>query len=195
MTELTVKSFASPEVSIREILRYAKAREDDANTIKLLNECLEEALPKLTYKTVHAELEVSINGNTCDIGGIIIHSAALSKKLSGVKRAILVTATVGFGIDRLTAKYSRTSPTKALLMQAIGTERVEALLDALTDEIRKDCKKLLPRFSVGYADAALEAQRAITERLNTAKTVGVFLSDSLIMTPTKSVTAIIGIDV
>ncbi len=195
MTGLTVKSFAPPEVNKKEILRYAKARVDDIKTLGLLKECLEEALPKLTYKAVYTALDVNIEGDTVDIGGIIIRSAALSKNLSGIRRAILVAATVGLGIDRLTAKYSRTSPTKALIMQAIGAERVEALLDTLTDEIEKEYKKLRPRFSVGYADAPIEAQRAITERLDTAKTVGVFLSGSLIMTPTKSVTAIIGIDV
>ena len=195
MTELTVKAFAPPEVNEREILRYAKAREDDIKTLELLRECLEEALPKLTYKTVYTALDVKIEGDTADIGGIIIRSAALSKRLSGTRRAILVTATVGLGIDRLTAKYSRTSPTKALIMQAIGAERVEALLDTLTDGLKEEYEKLRPRFSVGYADAPIEAQRAITERLDTARTVGVFLSESLIMTPSKSVTAIIGIDV
>jgi cobalamin-dependent methionine synthase I len=92
------------------------------------------------------------------------------------------------------AKYSRSKPTRALIMQAIGTERVEALLDMLTEELKKEYGKLRPRFSVGYGDAPLAAQREITARLDTARQIGVSLSDSLIMTPTKSVTAIIGID-
>ena len=194
MTDFKVKSYDEPKVNIREILRYAKSGSDDKETEALVRECLTEALPRLSYKTVHLVLDVTVVADTCNIGGIIIHSTSLAKNLSGVKKAILTTATVGLGIDRLTAKYSRTSPTKALIMQAIGTERVEAVLDELTKELEAEYERLRPRFSVGYGDAPLTVQKEITERLDTGKTVGVFLSESFIMTPTKSVTAIIGIE-
>ncbi len=194
MSVLTVKSFTEPEVNMREILRYAKSGTDDTETARLVENCLAEALPKLTYKAVYTVANVLVTDSECNIDGIVIRSIALAKNLSGARRAVLVCATVGLGIDRLVARYTRSRPTRALIMQAIGAERVEAVLDALTEELEKKYGRLRPRFSVGYGDAPLEAQREMTERLDTAKTIGVSLSDNLIMTPTKSVTAIIGID-
>jgi hypothetical protein len=195
MTGLTVKSFPAPDVNVREVLRYARADKNDDRTKKLIDECLDEALPRLSYKTVYAKLRAETVGNECRLGSIIINSSALAKCLSGVNEIILVTATVGLEMDRLIAKYSRTSPAKALIMQAIGAERVESLLDELTRELTEEYGSLRPRFSVGYGDAPLSAQKEITNALDTARTVGVFLSDTCILTPTKSVTDIIGIDI
>ena len=179
---------------MREILRYARSGADDSETVRLIEGCLAEALPQLSYKAVYTVETVTVSEEECNIGGIVIRSSSLAKNLSGARRAVLVCATVGLGQDRLIAKYSRTQPTRALIMQAIGAERVEAVLDALTDELEKEYGVLRPRFSVGYGDAPLTAQREITERLDTARRIGVSLSDSLILTPTKSVTAIIGAD-
>ena len=52
---------------------------------------------------------------------------------------------------------------------------------------------LRPRFSPGYGDFALESQREIFPRLACEKRIGVTLTDSLLMTPFKSVTAVIGV--
>ena len=194
MSVLTVRSFSEPEVSLSEILRYARSAKDDTETARLALDCLKEALPRLSYRAVYTVERVTVTGDECNIGGILIRSSALAKNLSGVSRAVLVCATVGLGIDRLVMKYSRSRPTRALIMQAIGAERVEAVLDALSEELEAEYGGLRPRFSVGYGDAPLEAQREITERLETAKRIGVSLSESMIMTPTKSVSAIIGID-
>lgn len=194
MSVLTVRSLPAPEVSMREILRYARSAADDTETVRLALDCLDEVLPTLSYRAVYTVEDVTVTGEVCDIGGIRIRSAALAKNLSGVSRAVLVCATVGLGPDRLVMKYSRSRPVRALIMQAIGAERVEAVLDALTEELNGEYGALRPRFSVGYGDAPLESQREITERLETAKRIGVSLSESMIMTPTKSVSAIIGID-
>lgn len=194
MSVLTVRSLPAPEVSMREILRYARSAADDTETVRLALDCLDEVLPTLSYRAVYTVEDVTVTGEVCDIGGIRIRSAALAKNLSGVSRAVLVCATVGLGPDRLVMKYSRSRPARALIMQAIGAERVEAVLDALTEELKGEYGALRPRFSVGYGDAPLESQREITERLETAKRIGVSLSESMIMTPTKSVSAIIGID-
>ena len=49
-----------------------------------------------------------------------------------------------------------------------------------------------PRFSPGYGDFSLEHQKEITSILNTPKTIGLTVTDTLILAPAKSVTAIIG---
>ena len=56
-------------------------------------------------------------------------SADLARYLGGCRRVVLFAATVGVAPDRLIQRYSRVSPSKALVMQAVGAERVEALCD------------------------------------------------------------------
>jgi len=50
------------------------------------------------------------------------------------------------------------------------------------------------RFSPGYGDYPLEKQREVVKILNTEKKLGLSLTDSLLLNPTKSVTAVIGLN-
>ncbi len=50
-----------------------------------------------------------------------------------------------------------------------------------------------PRFSPGYGDLTLLAQKDIFAVLDCGKRIGLTLNDSLLMSPSKSVTAFVGI--
>jgi len=52
---------------------------------------------------------------------------------------------------------------------------------------------LKPRFSPGYGDLPLETQREIFDVLDCSRRIGLMLNDSLLMSPTKSVTAFVGV--
>ena len=51
----------------------------------------------------------------------------------------------------------------------------------------------MTRDSPGYGDFPLEAQREILVILDTPRKIGVSLTDSLLMVPSKSVSAVIGV--
>ena len=84
-------------------------------------------------------------------------------------------------------------------MQAIGSERVESRCVAFEGEIKDELREargeisFRPRFSPGYGDLSLELQRDIFRLLDCQRQIGVTLGDSLLMSPSKSVTAIIGV--
>jgi cobalamin-dependent methionine synthase I len=52
--------------------------------------------------------------------------------------------------------------------------------------------RLVSRYSPGYGDLPLEMQREIIRALDCGRTIGVTLTESLLMQPSKSVTAVIG---
>ena len=89
-------------------------------------------------------------------------------------------------------KYSKISPVKALIFQAIGAERIEKLCDVFCKDIAKE-RKTKPRFSPGFGDLPLTIQKDIFAALDCGKNIGLSLTDSMLMSPTKSVTAIVGI--
>ena len=53
--------------------------------------------------------------------------------------------------------------------------------------------QLRPRFSPGYGDLPLELQKDVFRVLDCPRKIGLSLNESLLMSPSKSVTAIIGI--
>lgn len=188
------KTYIEPPFCEKEILRYAGCRGEREEISVLLKECIDEVKDKLAYKVCYRELSIKTVGDTCDFEVFSVHSEKLARNLKGCEKVILFAATVGVEIDRLIGKYGRLSPTKALLFQAIGAERIEALCDAFCADIKKEYNTgLEPRFSPGYGDLPLSAQKNIFAVLDPERRIGLTLNSSLLMSPSKSVTAIVGL--
>lgn len=191
------KSYEEPPVNRREILRYMRCNDSDSGIDKLLDECLDEILQALSYKVCWRIFPLKETENGLDLGFMQTESSGLIRNLHGCEGFVLFAATIGLGADRLIAKYGRVSPVKALCIQAIGAERIESLCDEFCEGLRQKYDAMgfaiRPRFSPGYGDFPLEAQRDVFRALDCHRKIGLSLNDSLLMSPSKSVSAIVGI--
>lgn len=189
---MNVKIYTSneiPPVNRSEALRYAGGACVSAEQNTIFDSCLSELERELTYKVVWEEYPVTYSGDTLDLTFSRTASRDLIKNLQGSEKIVLFAATVGIAPDRLSLKYSRISPTRSLFIEAIANERIEALCDTFCAQL----ENARPRFSPGYGDLPLELQRKIIGVLDTGRKIGLTLNSSLLMTPTKSVTGIVGI--
>ena len=194
MSIVLTKTFNDLPFCEKEILRYAGCKKPNADIDKLLNLCIKEAENCFTYKVCYTQLDLNVVDNVCDFGLFKVESKGLSANLKNCKRVLLGGATVGVGVDRIISKYSRISPSKAVMFQAIGTERIEKLCDAFCEVFEKENGVFLkPRFSPGYSDLSLSVQKDIFKILDCSKRIGLSLNDSLLMSPSKSVTFFAGI--
>ena len=191
------KSYSAPPIDKIEALRYAGVRGDAPEISALLDECISEAMAHLSYKLCYAYYPISRDGGRVNLGFAEVCSDRLAAHLDGCHGVILLAATIGISFDRLVAKEIKVSPTKALLLDGLGAERIEALCDLFCREeaevLAKSGKTLTSRFSAGYGDLPLDLQKSIFAALDCKKNIGLTLNDSLLMSPQKSVTAIIGI--
>ena len=174
-----VKTLSAPEINRREVLRYAGVKETNSEIEDLLNSCIAEAENSFSYKVCYTELEKD---------SLPTEISSLSF-LRDCKKAVIFAATVGLEIDRLIAKYGVISPSRALIFQALGAERIEALCDAFCNEFNSAGR----RYSPGYGSFILENQNYIFSALNPSHHIGLTLNSSLLMSPSKSVTAIFGL--
>lgn len=197
MNLATTCNYDEPEFNIKEILRYSGTKETNDEIDALLNECIAEAKNKLSYKVCYSSFPVKFTDEYIDLGFTKTTSKNLRTNLENCKSIILFAATIGIQLDRLISKYNITSPSKAIMLQALGSERVESLCNAfnkdIADKMSLENKTLAPRFSPGYGDLPLELQTDIFKALNCTSKIGINLNSNLFMTPSKSVTAIIGI--
>ena len=186
-----------PLVCRSEILRYAGVRGEAPELSAMLDECLAEALPRLCYKVCYAEVATDIVDDSVDLGFCALPSRTLARALSGCERTVVFAATVGLELDRLIARGGVCSPAKALLLDAIGAERVEALCDALCEQLSGVYAArglvLRPRVSAGYGDIPLSLQRDIFALLQPSGHIGLALNEGGLMSPSKSVTAFVGL--
>lgn len=197
MSTVFVKEFTAPPINRHEILRYMGCRESSVETDALIDRSLALCEEIFSYKICFAEYEIHIDHSLCDLGFAKIESLDLSKCLSNCEKIVIFGATVGLSIDRLILRYGKSEPSLSVCLQAIGAERIEALCDSFCHEIQKQCaaegKRSRPRFSAGYGDLPIAFQREIFDILDCSRRIGLTLNDSFMMSPTKSVTAIIGI--
>ncbi len=196
---LTVMNFAPPPFRAKEALRYAghKTKDLPPAVRTLMEDCLAEAEGSLSFSVCYDRVAAVRQNGVLRIGDLETASKAVAAALRGCDEVLLFAATVGAGMDRLTRRYERLSPARALMLQGIGAERVESLCDlfcaAFGERLAAEGKALLPRVSPGYGDIPMEMQRDFFRALDLTRRLGVTLGDDLLMTPTKSVTALAGI--
>lgn len=176
----------------RELLRYLghHGQEIPENVEAVIGECKRElelaAVPKAYWR------EYPLPTGNHELG-----SRSLERNLKDCEAVLLFAATLGSRVDVLLQRYSRIQVSKAVVMQAAAVAMLETFCDeqneALREQYRRKERYLRPRFSPGYGDFPLECQREIFTALELNKRVGIMLTDSLLMTPSKSVTAVIGI--
>ncbi len=184
-----------PPLRRKEILRYMGCKVEDEQTSKLVDEALALCRGAMTPRICFAEFEIAEKDGSLDLGFAVTQSRDLAKNLCGCKKAIVFCATVGHGIDRLIVRHSRLSPSVALCLQSIGAEAIEAVCGDFCAYLEDEYGySLRPRFSAGYGDLPLTLQRDIFRALGCERKIGVTLNESLLMSPTKSVSAIIGIE-
>ena len=109
-----------------------------------------------------------------------------------------MASTIGAGIDKLIRRYERTNPALGMFMQGLGAERVESLTDTFNKEVHEAATKMgykdHARFSPGFGDVPVSVQKEFLDSLDAGRRMGILLSESYLMSPSKSVTAIIGLE-
>ena len=183
-------------VNYGEVARYSGAKGIDGDLAALIGSCVREtqALNAVKFSTCYAITPCAVNADIADFTAFKVKSKDLAKNLRGAGRALIFACTVGIGIDRLIKKYADTSPSRSLIFHALGAERVESFIGKFLCDFKAENRvSLTPRFSSGYGDLALETQRDIFRLLQPEKRLGLTLNGSLLMSPSKSVTAIAGI--
>ena len=115
--------------------------------------------------------------------------------LEGCSRAAVMCATLGAGVDRLLRVSQIADMSRAVVLDS----RAAAAIEQVCDEVERRIADGFPgqyltfRFGPGYGDYPLSTQKHLLRLLDAPRKIGLSLNDSLLLTPTKSVTAVIGL--
>ncbi len=191
-TVISISEVKALKINTNEVLRYLRINNKNEDLLVFLDECKELVYKNANPRGVFIKTDISVFDSTVDFGFDIVQSKSLAKNLNGCKEAYAFVATLGIEIDRLFQRYLRIEPSKAAVCDAIASSLVESFCDYINEYLRANTV-LQPRFSPGYGDYNIEHQRMLLNVLDASKRVGIALTDSHMMVPTKSVSAIIGI--
>lgn len=183
-----------------EALRYMGYKggaQPDATIEGALARCFAALESAAAFADTQRAFPLALAGNAVELAGLCIQSESLAAHLEGCKEALLYAATLGAEVDRLMRRASSTHVGDAVVLQACAAALLEQLVDeslwAAAAPYAARQLFLRPRYSPGYGDFSLEHQRGILAVLDAGRRIGLGCTQHSMLTPTKSVTAIIGI--
>ena len=186
------------QIHTDEVLRYMGTPPDkaDASLRALVDRCAREVLtavrPRWAYRTFDLTPEEEGVRLSC---GLLLPGQDLKRHLKDCRRAVLFCATLSAQADALIRRAESGDMLRALALDCCATAAVEELCD----QIEGDLQSQFPgcffpfRYSPGYGDLPLTLQEPLLNLLDAPRKVGLCASSSHILTPRKSVTAILGI--
>ena len=174
----------------RYLTRGREATEELLRSLRETGDALERAVtPRLTYLVLRRTPE------GCE--GIALPGEDVRALLKDADRVIAAACTLG----EAAARFIR----RAFALDAAGGVMADACASALADgemarfekemtlRYREAGLYLTDRFSPGYGDLPLTAQKDICAALDAEKRLGLRVNGSMLLVPEKSVTAVIGI--
>ena len=196
---ITVANIAlmAEDISMKEVFRYMGVRGElpREELQEQINKLLPRFLREVSGRACYLRVPVSIHEDTVSMDVLSVNSHHLATALRGCEEAVLFAATLGGNVDRMYRSAAVNSSVSALIVDALGTAAIEALCNKLCESFKcefPNCE-LRPRYSPGYGDLHLSVQKDFVRLLDTHRKIGLTLSDSLLMIPQKSVTAIVGL--
>lgn len=187
------------DIRTKEAVRYLGYGRHaiDERTLEMIQDSFQELEQVANARFVYRFFEIiKKNQNELTIGGFKIQSENLSKNLKDCKQAIMFCATLGPSVDLLIKKYSVSDMSKAVVLQACAAAFLEEYCDKMQEQIADaldDGLYLRPRFSPGYGDFSIFHQKELLEITNASKQIGLTMTDGYMLTPSKSITAVMGI--
>ena len=173
--------------------RFMGCKESFGDMDEMYEESLELYKKAALFKACYRKTSVSFFGEKgVSFDFCKIESESLRKNLEGCKSAFIFAATSGSAVDRLIKRQGTISAADAMIVDCVASSGIEVFCDILNSEMEKG-RKLKPRYSPGYGDVSLCCQKEILSFLDAERKIGLTLTDSYLMVPVKSVTAIVGI--
>ena len=180
-----------------EAMRYLGAGEGDDALRRQLAAVASELTAALEPRYVYRVFDLAReNGDILLAGtGVRLTGATASTMLAQCRRAALLACTLGSGFDTLLRKEQVRDMGRAVMLDACGSAWVESGCNAAEEELRARLPGLFltDRFSPGYGDLPLDIQPAVCAALDAGRRVGIHVTPSFLMNPSKSVTAVIGL--
>ncbi len=172
-----------------EALRYLgyRGHTPDETTAALLDRGYEELTAAAVMRSCHKIVSKS------EAAPLLIGDD-IAAHLAKSDRVIFFAATLGSAADGVIRRAEIANMAYALILDALASAMTEEFCDRIEREIAAATEGFLTwRYSPGYGDYPISVQPELIRFLNADKLIGLTATESDILLPRKSVTAVIGV--
>ncbi len=184
---------------ITDALRYMKVPPDSHSPelIETVSRAFNSLEKIMTPRCVYGRFFIKKFNENIEIEGAKFFSRDITRLTSRSDECYLLAATLGHEVDRQILIASQKNMLEGLTLDACASVKIDDFIDGfIKNEIKpglKDGEFLTSRFSPGYGDLSMNVTEDIIAILDATKRIGLSVTKSLMMTPVKSVTAIMGL--
>lgn len=183
-------------IDISETRRYAGLNKADFPNQLLEDACFEAQMlvqAKGVWELYEYDSKTSTISGSSDY---LLKGNKITAYLKEAKKVAVLAVTIGEALETaISEHFSKGNYAYAVLLDAAGTTAVEMAADQMNKAINQQASKLgfntLSRFSPGYGDWNITEQPAVLT-LAYGQTIGIQVTESCMLIPRKSVTAVIG---
>lgn len=201
MRQLLQGKMFAPKVDIKEAVRYLGYRKvtPDDDMLRDITAAAREVEQAAVPRFVCAQFPLMQGDGVLSVADttLVLEGKAIARHLKNSRQCVLMAATLGASIDALSRRYQAISPLRALLADACANALIEDYCDMVQAAAEQEAcaadEKLTWRFSPGYGDLPLTVHRVFLPLLDAQRKIGLAETAQHLLTPQKSVTAIMGI--
>lgn len=192
------KSIQVTSLNRDETLRYLQCdnsiNEDFAN---LIDDCEKQILRAIQPRYIYQKFDITPLEDYISVNdtNLKFYGKDIKKHLEGCNSVILMCATISSGVDRVIRMAEISDMAKALVLDVLSSVAIENVCNQVDSIIKEEYPQYYQtwRFSAGYGDFPIDIQRDFLNVLNAPKRIGLCVTDTNIMTPRKSITAVMGL--
>ncbi len=177
-------------------LGYGSSTPDDS-IIGMMDECEKALLSVIKPCCIYHVFDIEpVSGGVAVCGtSLVLKGDSIKEHLAGCCKAVMMAATLSAHADRVIRRYEATDMTHAVMADFLASAAVEQVCDTAENAIGDEFSSYYRtwRFSPGYGDLPLDIQGSFLDVLQAQKRIGLNATESNILTPRKSVTAVIGL--
>lgn len=200
---MPVETYTLSELPRRAVLRYmgyrgqALTSEVDARIDEGIARALELARPRASWAVFDIASAGEGGAIVLDGCALTLPGASIARHLEGAVSCAVMAVTVGMDAERELKRLSTVDPVLGVIFDAAGTVAVEETAAACQKSVASAAAErglhANARFSPGYGDLPLAVQPMLLASVDAQRRLGIALTNSLLMVPTKSITAVMGV--
>lgn len=185
------------DIDTKETRRYAGLRQSEFPQELIEEACMEARLlaqPKGMWTLYDYD---DVAHTVLSDEPFTLQGESIAKHLKGCSKVIFLAVTVGETVEEAVTKhFSEGKYAFSTLLDAAATTAVEQIADSMEKYLQMQMARqgleMKWRFSPGYGDWDIHQQTGVLALSNGAN-IGISLTESMMLTPRKSITAVIGL--
>ena len=163
----------------------------------LVEECIARVLEAARPRAVFSPALPLNQDGGLRAGTLPLTGQDIALHLEHCSQAVFLAVTLGTQLDALIRRAEAMDMASAVVMDAAASVAVEQAAQQAEEELRQTLAEqglyLTGRYSPGYGDFSLAVQKDVLRLTDAGRRIGLTVTPSNIMTPRKSITAVLGI--